>query len=46
MSISLHIAGVIIGILAGYLFLVYFERIAYFKREKEVVLEKLPVKET
>ncbi|MGA7628356.1 MAG: hypothetical protein WCC86_07555 [Methanoregula sp.] len=45
-SISLHIAGVIIGILAGYLFLVYFERIAYFKREKEVVLEKLPVKET
>jgi hypothetical protein len=44
-SISLHISGIIIGILAGYIFLIYFERIAYFKREKEVVSEKLPGKE-
>ena len=36
-SISLHIAGIVIGILAGYLFLVYLEQIAYFNREKEVI---------
>jgi hypothetical protein len=36
-SISLHIAGVVIGILAGYLFLVYLEQIAYFNGEKEVI---------
>ncbi|MGA2103924.1 hypothetical protein [Methanoregula sp.] len=43
-SISLHIAGIIIGILAGYIFLVYFERITYFHREKDVISDKLPGK--
>ena len=36
-SISLHLAGIVIGILAGYLFLVYLEQIAYFNGEKEVI---------
>lgn len=36
-SISLHVAGIVIGILAGYLFLVYLEQIAYFNKEKEVI---------
>jgi len=36
-SISLHLAGIVIGILAGYLFLVYFERIPYFHGEKEII---------
>ena len=45
-SISLHIAGIIIGILARYIFLVYFERITYFHREKDVISDKLPGKVT
>jgi hypothetical protein len=36
-SISLHLAGIVIGILAGYLFLMYLEQIAYFNGEKEVI---------
>jgi membrane associated rhomboid family serine protease len=36
-SISLHLAGIIIGILAGYLFMVYLEQMAYFNGEKEVI---------
>ena len=36
-SISLHLAGIIIGILAGYLFMVYLEQMAYFRGEKEVI---------
>lgn len=36
-SISLHLAGIIIGIFVGYLFMIYLERICYFHREKEVV---------
>jgi membrane associated rhomboid family serine protease len=35
-SISLHLAGIILGVLAGYLFMVYLMRIAYFHGEKEV----------
>ena len=41
-SISLHLAGIVIGILAGYFFLVYLERIPYFHSEKEVISAKLP----
>jgi membrane associated rhomboid family serine protease len=44
-SISLHIAGIVIGILAGYIFLVYLERIAYFNGEKAVITEKIPGQE-
>ncbi len=40
-SISLHLAGIVIGILAGYLFLVYLEKMAYFNGEKEVVSGKI-----
>lgn len=36
-SVSLHVAGIIIGILVGYLFMIYLEQIAYFHREKEVI---------
>jgi hypothetical protein len=36
-SISLHLAGIVIGILAGYLFMVYLDRMAYFTGEKEVI---------
>ncbi|WP_428370617.1 hypothetical protein [Methanoregula sp.] len=36
-SVSLHLAGIVIGVLAGYLFMVYLEEIAYFKGEKEVI---------
>jgi membrane associated rhomboid family serine protease len=36
-SISLHLAGIAIGILAGYLFMVYLDRMAYFTGEKEVI---------
>lgn len=36
-SISLHLAGIVIGILAGYLCMVYLERIAYFNGEKKVI---------
>jgi membrane associated rhomboid family serine protease len=36
-SVSLHLAGVVIGVLAGYLFMVFLEEIAYFKGEKEVI---------
>ncbi len=36
-SVSLHLGGIVIGILAGYLFMVYLEQIAYFKGEKEVI---------
>ncbi|HVP97577.1 hypothetical protein [Methanoregula sp.] len=36
-SISLHVAGIVIGILAGYLLLVYLEQFAYFYGEKEVI---------
>jgi membrane associated rhomboid family serine protease len=36
-SISLHLAGIIIGILAGYLFMIYLEQIAYFNGEKDVI---------
>ena len=36
-SVSLHLAGIVIGILAGYLFMVYLEQMAYFKGEKEVI---------
>ena len=36
-SISLHLAGIVIGILAGYLFMVYLEQIAYFNGEKDVI---------
>ena len=36
-SISLHLAGIVIGVLAGYLFMVFLEEIAYFKGEKEVM---------
>ncbi|MGA2120915.1 MAG: rhomboid family intramembrane serine protease [Methanoregula sp.] len=37
-SISLHLAGIVIGILAGYLFMVYLEQMAYFRGEKEVIV--------
>jgi len=36
-SISLHLAGIVIGILAGYLLMVYFDQIAYFHGEKDVI---------
>jgi hypothetical protein len=36
-SISLHLAGIIIGILAGYLFVVYLEQMDYFNKEKQVI---------
>ena len=36
-SISLHLAGIIIGILAGYFFMVYLDHITYFHGEKEVI---------
>jgi len=36
-SISLHLAGIVIGILAGYLFMVYLGQMAYFNGEKEVI---------
>ena len=36
-SISLHLAGIVIGILAGYLFMVYLNQIAYFNGEKDVI---------
>ena len=36
-SISLHLAGIVIGILAGYFFMVYLEQMAYFREEKEVL---------
>ena len=36
-SISLHLAGIIIGVLAGYLFMIYLEQIAYFNGEKDVI---------
>ena len=36
-SVSLHLAGIIIGVLAGYLFMVYLDQIAYFHGEKEVI---------
>ena len=36
-SISLHLAGIVIGVLAGYLFMVYLDQIAYFSGEKEVI---------
>ncbi len=36
-SISLHLAGIVIGILAGYLFMVYLEQMAYFNGEKQVI---------
>src|SRR5208282_714367 len=35
-SISLHIMGLMIGILAGYLFIVYLEQMDYFNKEKQV----------
>ena len=41
-SISLHIAGIVIGILSGYFFLIYLERMSYFKREKEVISSPVP----
>jgi hypothetical protein len=31
------LAGIVIGILAGYLFMVYLDRMAYFNGEKEVI---------
>jgi membrane associated rhomboid family serine protease len=36
-SISLHLAGIVIGILAGYLCMVYLEQITYFSGEKKVI---------
>ena len=36
-SISLHLAGVVIGILAGYIFMVWLEQITYFNREEELI---------
>ena len=36
-SIPLHLAGIVIGILAGYVLLAYLEHIAYFHGEKEVI---------
>ena len=39
-SISLHLAGIVIGVLAGYLFMIYLEQIAYFNGEKDVISRK------
>jgi len=39
-SISLHVAGVLIGVLAGYIFLIYLERINYFNGETPVICGK------
>lgn len=36
-SISLHLAGIVIGVLAGYLFMIYLEQIAYFNGERDVI---------
>jgi hypothetical protein len=36
-SISLHLAGVVIGILAGYIFMIWLEQITYFNGEKEFI---------
>ncbi|MCX6688286.1 MAG: hypothetical protein NTZ39_01085, partial [Methanoregula sp.] len=36
-SVSLHLAGIVIGVLVGYLVMVYLEQIAYFHEEKEVI---------
>ena len=36
-SVSLHLIGIIIGVLAGYLFMIYLDQIAYFHGEKEVI---------
>jgi hypothetical protein len=36
-SIPLHLAGIVIGILAGYFLLAYLEHMAYFNGEKEVI---------
>ncbi|MCX6696647.1 MAG: hypothetical protein NTV84_03655 [Methanoregula sp.] len=36
-SVSLHVAGIIIGVLVGYFVMIYLEQIAYFHREKEVI---------
>jgi membrane associated rhomboid family serine protease len=36
-SISLHLMGIVIGILAGYLFIVYLEQMDYFNKEKQVI---------
>jgi membrane associated rhomboid family serine protease len=36
-SVSLHLAGILIGILAGYLFMIYLKQIAYFNGEKPVI---------
>ena len=36
-SISLHLAGIVIGILAGYFFVVYLEQMDYFNKEKQVI---------
>src|SRR5208337_1681063 len=44
-SISLHLMGIVIGILAGYLFIVYLEQMDYFNKEKQVIsrpCRKLP----
>ena len=38
-SISLHLVGIVIGVLAGYIFMVYLAQIAYFKGEKEVITQ-------
>jgi membrane associated rhomboid family serine protease len=35
-SVSLHLAGIILGIAAGYLFMIYLVKIGYFRQEKEV----------
>ncbi|WP_321508265.1 hypothetical protein [uncultured Methanoregula sp.] len=37
-SVSLHLGGIILGVLVGYLVMVLLERIAYFHKEKEVFL--------
>jgi len=36
-GIPLHLAGIVIGILAGYLLFAYLEGFAYFTKEKEVI---------
>ena len=37
-SVSLHVSGVILGILVGYFCMVYLGRIAWFRQEKEILL--------